>query len=496
MAKRLQHRGGTTSQHSTFTGAVREVTVDTDKNTLVVHDGATAGGHPLATATNFTSTGIDDNATSTAITIDSSERVGIGTTSPQKTFVVSNGGAEGFEISPTDVSATIRQIAYNRSTSSHLAFRYGALQHEFHVSDQEKMRIDSSGNVGIGTSSPSSLLHIFSSAPKLIIQDGGTHGTNSAPRLEFKDSSSIQGFVEFADDGTMRIDQLKAYPLTFLTNNVERMRITSGGHLLIGTTTDYAVSSSTVTGSKIRSDGIASFFRDNATPLYVGRQNGYGTLIDFRASGTSIGSIGTRYGYTRIGVSNTNLIFDSGNDRIAPSNGTTFAAQDNTTTLGWSDRRFKDLYLGGGLYVGGTGSANYLDDYEEGSWTPVCVGSTTAGTVTMNGSYTRGRYTKIGNTVYIHCVVVWSSLTGTGNLRITGLPFTSRNIGSSNNVNASHTSYNNLTVPSDSTAYARIFNNSSEIGIASQTTGTSNIANLTVDATGELYFNITYTTDA
>lgn len=75
MAKRLQHRGGTTSQHSSFTGAVREVTVDTDKNTLVVHDGATAGGHPLATATNFKSTGIDDNATSTAISIDSSQNV-------------------------------------------------------------------------------------------------------------------------------------------------------------------------------------------------------------------------------------------------------------------------------------------------------------------------------------------------------------------------------------------------------------------------------------
>ena len=49
MAKRLQHRGGTTAQHSTFTGAVREVTVDTDKDTLVVHDGATAGGKPLPT---------------------------------------------------------------------------------------------------------------------------------------------------------------------------------------------------------------------------------------------------------------------------------------------------------------------------------------------------------------------------------------------------------------------------------------------------------------
>ena len=54
MAKRLQLRGGTTSQHSTFTGALREVTVDTDKDTLVVHDGATAGGFPLATATNLT----------------------------------------------------------------------------------------------------------------------------------------------------------------------------------------------------------------------------------------------------------------------------------------------------------------------------------------------------------------------------------------------------------------------------------------------------------
>jgi hypothetical protein len=51
MAKRLQLRGGTTSQHSTFTGAIREVTVDTDKDTLVVHDGSTAGGFPLAKAT-------------------------------------------------------------------------------------------------------------------------------------------------------------------------------------------------------------------------------------------------------------------------------------------------------------------------------------------------------------------------------------------------------------------------------------------------------------
>ena len=47
MANQIQLRGGTTAEHATFTGAVREVTVDTDKNTLVVHDGTTAGGHAL-----------------------------------------------------------------------------------------------------------------------------------------------------------------------------------------------------------------------------------------------------------------------------------------------------------------------------------------------------------------------------------------------------------------------------------------------------------------
>ena len=49
MSKQLKLRRGTTAQHSTFTGASGEITVDTDKKTLVVHDGVTAGGKPLAT---------------------------------------------------------------------------------------------------------------------------------------------------------------------------------------------------------------------------------------------------------------------------------------------------------------------------------------------------------------------------------------------------------------------------------------------------------------
>ena len=68
MAKLLKLRRGTTSQHSSFTGAEGEVTVDTDKETLVVHNGSTAGGFPVARAdgtgvANFTITGELDAAT-------------------------------------------------------------------------------------------------------------------------------------------------------------------------------------------------------------------------------------------------------------------------------------------------------------------------------------------------------------------------------------------------------------------------------------------------
>ena len=48
MATQLQLRKGTTAEHSTFVGANGEVTVDTTKKTLVLHDGVTAGGNPLS----------------------------------------------------------------------------------------------------------------------------------------------------------------------------------------------------------------------------------------------------------------------------------------------------------------------------------------------------------------------------------------------------------------------------------------------------------------
>ena len=73
MATAVQRRRGTSVEHLTFTGLLGEVTVDTDKNVAVVHDGATAGGIPLlrqdadnydgSEINNFRSQAIDDNVT-------------------------------------------------------------------------------------------------------------------------------------------------------------------------------------------------------------------------------------------------------------------------------------------------------------------------------------------------------------------------------------------------------------------------------------------------
>ena len=79
------------------------------------------------------------------------------------------------------------------------------------------------------------------------------------------------------------------------------------------------------------------------------------------------------------------------------------------------------------LFVGGTGTANELDDYEEGSWTPVFEGTTTTGTATYTAR--GGYYTKIGNKVFWEMYIAFNSGNGSGTFHISGLPFTVGNNG-------------------------------------------------------------------
>ncbi len=153
--------------------------------------------------------------------------------------------------------------------------------------------------------------------------------------------------------------------------------------------------------------------------MVVDRQSTDGTIIDFRKSGTTVGSIG-------IQSSGFYIDGESGHEGLRFANGTVTprengADSNGSSDLGASNNRWKDLYLSGGVYLGGTGSANKLDDYEEGTWIPAFTFSN-GGTVTHGNR--AGVYTKIGKMVLASFNIRSTGVSGvSGQLHLTGLPF-------------------------------------------------------------------------
>jgi len=158
-----------------------------------------------------------------AMRIDSSGNVGIGTSSPAVNLNVakaSDGVAARFQRSSGGGLVDIE--TYNGiggiGTSDNIPFR-------LNTNNTERMRIDASGNVGIGTTSPGDILHIQSSTGNNVVRiQASTTGTNT---IQMGDtSSSGAGYVQYANNGDY---------MRFATNAAERMRIDSSGNVGIGT---------------------------------------------------------------------------------------------------------------------------------------------------------------------------------------------------------------------------------------------------------------------
>jgi hypothetical protein len=161
--------------------------------------------------------------------VTSAGNVGVGTTSPSLAFVVSNSGAQGFEVQKNSgtLSGGIELISYNRTTSAYSPVLYDASFHAFGISNSEKARIDSSGRVGIGTSTVSTILNIRSNSSDDGILLEKNDGTGVA-RLFF-DGTSSDARLDMFSGGAAKI-QLKA-------NGDSHF---SGGRVGIGTTTPGA----------------------------------------------------------------------------------------------------------------------------------------------------------------------------------------------------------------------------------------------------------------
>jgi len=161
-----------------------------------------------------------------------------------------------------------------------------------------------------------------------------------------------------------------------------------------------------------------------------------GLFIDGPSSRQMIAGItGATYSYLGIGANQVllyasngqlNIVGDAQNVRIANS-ASSFVTLDTSANFNVGAGNVVMATSGKGIDFSATASGSgtmtseLLNDYEEGTWTPTVIGSTTAGT----GVYTTqvGKYTKIGNLVTVTAYISLTAHTGTGNLRLSGLPF-------------------------------------------------------------------------
>jgi len=177
---------------------------------------------------NFQSKGIDDNADATAITIDSSERVGIGTSSPSTILHVQQSAVSN---APSRTSALYLEnnanceIQFVGNSSNDCQIRFGtssnsfkgAIEYEldnnnfeFYTNGSERMRITSAGLVGIGTSSPSATV-----GTDKVLEIAGS----VSPGLVINDTGQAQKYQLYADSTKFKMNYGSTNFLTYDASN-------------------------------------------------------------------------------------------------------------------------------------------------------------------------------------------------------------------------------------------------------------------------------------
>ena len=258
--------------------------------------------------------------------------------------------------------------------------------------------------------------------PGFSLSDNGRSAWGASDDLQiYHQSSDNNSYIKETGGGSLVINADDFYlqnnaTTTFLrTHSSGAIDLNYGGSPKLQTTS----SGITVTGgitANANSSYSASIVFSQSTGIRLSHTNQYDGNDGTIAAGTfdsGLNIVGTR-------------TTSSGNRQIRMW-GDVFPSTGNTEKLGLSNHRWSKLYVNQILFGGDTAVANELDDYEEGTWTPLVRNSSGTGTA---GAANYGYYTKVGNVVHAHATVHWTALnSGTTSTYalLVGFPFTSKN---------------------------------------------------------------------
>ena len=316
----------------------------------------------------------------------------------------------------------------------------------------ERMRITSDGNVGIGTSSPSTKLNITGTlgftagAASAIIRRTDVVGSNGI-RIQgnandtvsdtnagasifvgggvlgdtFEGNIILTAYGSIADENRNTIRFSNRSGVDTVT---ERMRINYLGNVGIGITNPSArltVWTPSATGQQVglRLNNPFGFDNLNTGAKIIFSQD-RSAAEDFPMGELGVGQANaatSANGYMYFSTRNTTM----GERMRIASDGKVGIGTDspNRTLTVNGDTQMQDIVCSTAIYLGGTAAANALDDYEEGTWTPT-DGSGAGLTITNINS----QYTKIGNVVNISLDITYPSTANASDMAIVGLPFT------------------------------------------------------------------------
>ncbi len=401
----------------------------------------------------------------TALTIDSSGRVGIGTESPSNILHTKTSGGEGARLQGTATSSFLRFTDASDNSTGFIGqdgvftiANQSDTAMRFLTHNTERMQINSSGRLLIGASSSNNVgafggaalqvegLTASTSAFSIIrhsadtvgssILMGKTRGTSDGATTIVQDNDVVARIIAFGGDGTDTASSLGAIQfdvdgtpgsndmpgrIVFSTTNngvsdyTEKMRIDSSGRVMIATTA--------VGRSGAQNLTIGSGSGDQGMTIRSGSSDEGNIYFSDGSSGGTEESRGI-------------LRFDHSTDSMQffTANSSNFSAErmriDSSGNVKINDGDLIIGTAGHGIDFSATSDATgktseLLDDYEEGTFAPFFVGNTTGGSY---GYASRdGKYTKVGQVVHFQFDLTLNAINGAGagSLVINNLPFTS-----------------------------------------------------------------------